>query len=79
LQKKQCGSSYQSSQESADSKRWEDTLGEILGGIEARGRLRGIGYGAPSKEYLPESPSLPGRGGDLGKIATLNSRRWFKM
>jgi hypothetical protein len=56
--KKQCGSSYQSSQESANSERWEDTLGEILGGIEARGRQRGIGYGAPWKEYLPESPHL---------------------
>jgi hypothetical protein len=58
LQKKQCGSSYQSSQESADSERWEDTLGEILGGIEARGRLRGIRYGDTWKEYLLESLQL---------------------
>jgi hypothetical protein len=58
LQKKQCGSSYQRSQESADSERWEDTLGEILGGTEARGQLRGIRYGDPWKEYLLESPQL---------------------
>jgi hypothetical protein len=36
----------------------EDTLGEILGGTEAPGRLRGIGYGDPWKEYLPESLQL---------------------
>jgi hypothetical protein len=49
LAEKLCGSSYQSCQESVDNERWEDTLGEILGRMEDRGRLRGIGYGAPWK------------------------------
>lgn len=48
----------QSSQESVDSERWEDPLGQILGGPECRGRLRGLGYGAPWKECFPESPEL---------------------
>jgi hypothetical protein len=56
--RKKSGYSYRSSQESADSERWEDNLGEILGGTEACGRPRGISYGAPWKEYLPESPQL---------------------
>jgi hypothetical protein len=47
-----------SSRDSASSQRWEDPLSLALGKEETRGRLTGIGYGAPWKTYLPKSPKL---------------------
>ena len=36
--------------------RCQDPLGLGLGRTETRGRVRGIGYGAALKDYLPDSP-----------------------
>ena len=59
MQKKHYESpSCQNSLDSADSQRWEDPLSVALGRKETRGRLRGVGYGAQWKTYLPESPEL---------------------
>ena len=48
--------SCQNSVDSTDIQRWEDPLSVALGKDETRGRLRGVGYGAQWKTYLPESP-----------------------
>ena len=57
MQKKQYESPpCTSSKESVDSETLQDPLALAIGRSEARGRLRGIGYGVRCKDYLPESP-----------------------
>jgi hypothetical protein len=48
----------QASQDSVDCERWEDPLGKALGGVEHRGRVRGVGNGAPWKVFLPEDKEV---------------------
>src|SRR4051812_19237474 len=48
----------QSSLDSVDCERWEDPLRKALGGVEHRGRVRGVGIGAPWKVLLPEDKEV---------------------
>jgi hypothetical protein len=48
----------QASQDSVDCERWEDPLGKALGGVEHRGRVRGVGNGSPWKVFLPEDKEI---------------------
>jgi hypothetical protein len=48
----------QSSLDSVDCERWEDPLGKALGGVEHRGRVRGIGNGAHWKVFFPEDKEV---------------------
>jgi hypothetical protein len=45
----------QTSHELAVSERWHDDLSMALGGMEARGRVRGTGLGASWAEHFPQS------------------------